>query len=80
MTVEVYKPILKSKPMRSSSVRIVPRTRPVPQSIETPLRDIKHVYHPIAPRTDLVLAIEAMTHPNELSYAELEDLIYSEPL
>ena len=66
--------------MRSSSVRSVSRTRPVPQSIETPLREIRHVYHPIAPRTDLVLAIEVMTHPSEPSFAELEDLIYSELL
>ena len=78
MTVEVYKPVLKSRPVRSSSVRTVSRTRPVTQSIETSLRDIRHVYHPIAPRTDLVLAIEAMTHPSEPSFAELEDLIYSE--
>ncbi len=80
MTVEVYKPVLKSSPVRSSSVRSVSKTSPVPQSIETPLREIRHVYHPIAPRTDLVLAIEAMTHPNEPSFAELEDFIYSELL
>ena len=80
MTVEVYKPALKSRPVRSSSVRTAPRTKPVTQPIETTLRDVRHVYHPIAPRTDLVLAIEAMTHPNEPSFAELEDLIYSELL
>ena len=80
MTVEVYKPVLKSRPVRSSSVRTVSRTRPVTQPVETTLREIRDAYHPIAPRTDLVLAIEAMTHPNEPSFAELEDLIYSELL
>ena len=72
MMVEVYKPVLKSSPVRSSSDRTASSTRPETQSIKTPFRDIRHVYHPIVPRPDLVLASEAMTHPDEPGFAALE--------
>lgn len=80
MTVEVYKPLLKPRPVQSSPVRSVSRSKPVAKAMETTLRDVRHVYKPLPPRMDLVLGIEAMTHPDQPSFAELEALVYSDLL
>lgn len=74
MTVEVYKPVLRSKTGQSAG-RSFTRARTVVNRVETPLREIRHVYRPMQPRLDLVLGIEAMTHPDRPSFAELEAMI-----
>ena len=40
-----------------------------------PVRNIRHVYKPMQPRLDLILAIEALTHPDQPTFAELAALI-----
>ena len=80
MTVEVYKPVLKSRPMRSSSVRAVSQTRPETKPIEPALKEVRDGYSPIQPRLELTLAIEELTHPEEPSYAELEAVILADQL
>lgn len=79
MTVEVYKPALKPRPVQSVATRSVttarqPRSRPV---IDAPSRK-KLAYTPIKPRMDLVIGIEDMTNPDRSSFAELEALILTD--
>lgn len=73
MTVEVFKPVLRSRPGRSFA-----RAKAAVNSTDTPLREIRHIYKPIQQRLDLVVGIEAMTHPDRPSFAELEAVVYSE--
>lgn len=83
MTVEVYKPVLKQPtPLQSAPIRSVYKPARTPQVSTTtpPARDIKPTYNPIKPRLDLIIGIEAMTHPNEPSFAELEGIILTEDL
>ena len=77
MTVEVYKPALKPRPVQSVPTRSVttarrPRSRPV---IDAPSQKEKLAYTPIKPQMNLVIGIEDMTHPDRPSFAELEALI-----
>lgn len=46
----------------------------------SPPREIRHVYRPIQPRLDLMLAIEALTHPDSPTFDELEAIINAEEL
>lgn len=81
MTVEVYKPVLKPRTAQPSSQRFVYKSQP-PASValKVPPREVKEAYKPIQPRIDLVIGIEAMTHPDEPSFAELEAVILAEQL
>ena len=81
MTVEVYKPVLKPRPVQFSYQRSVYKPQqPASVALRLPARDVREAYRPIQPRLDLVLCIEAMTHPNEPSFAELEAVILAEQL
>ena len=81
MTVEVYKPVLKPRPVQSLSQRSVYKPQqPASVALRVPARDVREAYRPIQPRLDLVLGIEAMTHPNEPSFAELEAVVLAEQL
>ena len=81
MTVEVYKPILKSRPGKSVPTPPVMTARPERRtSMDVPSRKVRHTYTPISPRMDLVLGIEELTHPDQPSFAELEALITAEDL
>lgn len=76
MTVEVYKPALKPRPVQSVLTRPALAARPANKPvIGTPSRKAKLIYSPIKPRIDLVIGIEDMTHPDVPSFAELEALI-----
>lgn len=81
MTVEVYKPVLKSKLVQPVQTNIVAASQPVSRtSTDNSDRKIRHVYTPIKPRMELVIGIEEMTHPDGPSFAELEALIIAEGL
>ena len=81
MTVEVYKPILKPRPVQSGYQRPVYKPQqPAIATLRIPAREVRESYRPIQPRIDLVLGIEAMTHPNRPSFAELEAVILAEQL
>lgn len=81
MTVQLYKPT----GHRVSSTRPLPE-RPayrsgrseVPALDLPPVRQVRHVYKPIQPRLDLMLAVEALTHSARPTFAELEALIMAE--
>ena len=77
MTVEVYKPALKPRPVQSVPTRpVTTARRPINRLvIDAPSRRKKLVYAPIKPRMDLVISIEDMTHPDRPSFAELEALV-----
>lgn len=76
MTVEVYKPALKPRPVSLAPTRPVMTTRTVSRAaIDTPSRKKRLNYTPIKPRLDLVIGIEDMTHPDGPSFAELEALV-----
>ncbi|MEL6263976.1 MAG: hypothetical protein AAFR12_23290 [Cyanobacteria bacterium J06626_6] len=76
MTVEVYKPALKLKPVPLAPARPVMTGRKVSRAvIDAPSRKDRLDYTPIKPRIDLALGIEDMTHPDVPSFAELEALI-----
>ena len=45
-----------------------------------PPREVRHAYTPISPRLDLILAIEALTHPDSPTFDELEAIVNSEEL
>ena len=81
MTVEVYKPILKSRPVKSIPTPPVMTARPERRiSVDVPSRSIRHTYTPISSRMDLVIGIEELTHPDKPSFAELEAIIIAEDL
>lgn len=82
MTVEVYKPLLKPRPVQLSPIRFEAKPK---RTINTSVGDLQHrnireAYRPVQPRLDLMLGIEAMTHPDEPSFAELEAVILAEQL
>ena len=81
MTVEVYKPVLNLRPVQFGYQRSVYKPQP-PASValKVPAREVREAYKPIQPRLDLALGIEAMTHPDEPSFAELEAVILAEQL
>lgn len=85
MTVEVYKPVLKKpvslEPLPEQSVYKAPRrSKAVAPLPPLPPREVIPVYHPIKPNIELIVEIEAMTHPDEPSFAELEAVILAEGL
>lgn len=81
MTVEVYKPILKTRSGQSAPMRPMMTARPPSRpSVDVPSRKIRHTYTPIRPRMDLVIGIEELAHPDKPSFAELEALITAEDL
>ena len=81
MTVEVYKPVLKPRPVQTSFQRSAYKPQqPASVALKVPSRKVREAYRPIQPRIDLVLGIEAMTHPNAPSFAELEAVILAEQL
>ena len=72
MTVEVYKPVLKPRPAQLGS-RLLPTVRSASKVVvHTPPGKDWFAYTPMKPRMDLVIGIEDMTHPNVLSFSELE--------
>ena len=76
MTVEVYKPALKPRPVPTAPTRPVMTARTVSRSvIDAPSRKERLDYTPIKTRIDLAIGIEEMTHPDRLSFAELEALV-----
>jgi len=76
MTVEVYKPALKPRPVSLAPTRPVMTARTVSRTvIDAPSRQEKLDYTPIKPRMDLVIGIEDMTHPDGPSFAELEAFV-----
>ena len=81
MTVEVYKPVLKPRPNQSGYQRSVYKPQqPASTTLKISARAIREAYRPVQPRIDLVLGIEAMTHPDRPSFAELEAVILAEQL
>ena len=81
MAVEVYKPVLKPRPVQTLSQHSVHKPKQAASvTLKVPSRDIREAYKPIQPRLDLVLGVEAMTHPDEPSFAELEAVILAERL
>lgn len=81
MTVEVYKPLLKPRPMQAVPTRPAVTAPPKSRaSVDVPSRKIRQTYTPIKPRIDLIIGIEEMTHPSGPSFAELETIIVSEGL
>ena len=81
MTVEVYKPVLKPRPVQFGYQRSAYKPQqPASVALKVPAKEVREAYKPIQPRIDLVLGIEAMTHPNEPSFAELEAIILAEQL
>ena len=81
MTVEVYKPVLKPRPVQSLPQRSAYKPQQIANiTLKTPTREVRESYKPVQPRLDLVLAIEDMTHPNVPSFAELEAVILAEQL
>ena len=76
MTVEVYKPALKPRPVSLATTPPVMTARTVSRAaLDTPSRKKRLDYTPIKPRMDLVIGIEDMTHPDGPSFAELEALV-----
>lgn len=81
MTVEVYKPIYKPRPVKSVPTLPVMTARPERRTvIAAPARKDELVFTPIQSRMDLVIGIEELTHPDGPSFAELEALIIAEDL
>ena len=82
MTVEVYKPVLKKprslETLPTRSAYKAPRFSQAIAHAPVPPRDVRPVYHPIQPSVELIVEIEAMTHPDEPSFAELEAVILAE--
>lgn len=83
MTVEVFKPVLK-KPisLQPSTVQSVYKAPRISKAITpTPVpSNVRPVYRPIKPSIELIVDIEAMTHPDGPSFAELEAIILAEGL
>ena len=78
MTVQIYKPTSRrARPTRPLPTQLVSRPTQVkaPMIDLPPVRNIRHVYKPMQPRLDLILAIEALTHPDQPTFAELAALI-----
>ena len=83
MTVEVFKPVLKNPiSLQSPSMRSGYKAPRIAKAVvPTPVpRDVRPVYRPIKPSIELIVDIEAMTHPDEPSFAELEAIILAEGL
>ena len=81
MTVEVYKPILKSRSVQAVPTRPAITAQPASRtSVDIPSRKVRQTYTPIRPRIDLVIGIEELTHPDRPSFADLEAVVIAEGL
>ncbi|WP_157620627.1 hypothetical protein [Synechococcus sp. PCC 7335] len=81
MTVEVYKPALKPRPVPSVlTPPVVPIRAERRAVVDIPARQDSLVFKPMQPRLDLVVGIEEMMHPDRPSFAELEALVIAEGL
>ena len=76
MTVEVYKPALKPRPVSLAPTRPVVTTWIVSKPVVDALSRKEGLeYTPIKPHLDLAIGIEEMTHPDVPSFAELEAFV-----